>query len=95
MSMEGLMPAHKASLHITHNDHKSQYQSAAEWVEDMESCRADGHAYAEWISDEQMQKAIETDSIWTVQWYPDTPVGFCCLAGADLEAVLAAAREGQ
>lgn len=82
-------PRHEASLHLTHNDHKSYYLTVAQAI-------ADGdHGYSEdcWISPEQKQKAIETNECWTLQWYPDTPVGFCILSAADLDALLAAARD--
>lgn len=88
-SIEELMPNHAASLHITHNDHKGYYQTVAQSI-------ADGdHGYREedWISSEQKLKAIDADECWTVQWYPNTPVGFNILSGVDLESVLKAARE--
>ena len=81
----GPFPAHKAALHLTHNDHLSVYQTVAESIERGE------FGYHSWVSDEQKQKAIETNDCWFVQWYPDTPVGFCLLAAADLDVLLAAA----
>lgn len=83
-------PHHEASLHLTHNDHKSVYETAEQWIADN-----DERGFAEWISEEQKQKAIETDSIWTLQWYPNTPVGFNCLAAADLDLLLEAASAGE
>lgn len=82
-------PHHEASLHLTHNQHKAYYRTVKEMVEEGD------HGYAEddWVSPEQRQKAIETDECWTLQWYPHTPVGFCLLSAADLDVLLAAARE--
>ena len=83
-------PRHEASLHLTHNEHKSYYRTVAESV-------ADGdHGYDQrcWVSAEQMQKAIETNDCWTLQWYPDTPVGFCILSAADLNVLLEKAKNG-
>lgn len=84
------LPAHEAGLHLTHNVHKNYYRTVKELVEE------DDHGYAEddWVSPEQRQKAIETNECWTLQWYPHTPVGFCLLSAADLDVLLAAAREG-
>lgn len=45
-----------------------------------------------WISPEERQKAIDTNSWWTLQWYPETPVGFCIISASSLEALLAAAE---
>lgn len=81
-------PKHEASLHLTHNQHKAYYMTVAQSIEQ------DDHGYQEdcWVSQEQKQKAIDTNECWTIQWYPDTPVGFCILSAADLDALLIAAR---
>ena len=83
------LPRHKASLHMTHNEHKLYYQTVASSI-----ARGD-HGYTDncWVSQEQKQKAIDTDECWTLQWYPDTPVGFCILSAADLDALLDAAKK--
>lgn len=79
-------PRHKASLHLTHNQHKAYYRTVAESIEDGE------HGYDDWVSEEQKQKAIATNECWTLQWYPETPIGFCILAAADLDVLLEAAN---
>ena len=82
-------PRHEASMHLTHNDHKSYYQTVAQSIE------RDDHGYSAdcWVSEEQKQRAIETNDCWTLQWYPDTPVGFCILSAADLDVLLEKANE--
>lgn len=82
-------PAHKASLHLTHNQHKAYYRTVAEEIEGGE------HGMDCWVSDEQKQKAIATDECWTLQWYPETPIGFCILSAADLDVLLVAANAEQ
>ncbi len=80
-------PSHKAAMHIVHNDHLNGYLTVAESVEREEhGCRDE-----DWVSEEQKQKAIETNDFWYIQWYPDTPVGFYVLSAADLDVLLAAA----
>lgn len=79
------LPEHKAGLSLTHNEHRNYYQSAREAIAEWD----DG--YADWPPGE-MEKAIATDSIWVLHWYPNTPVGFNCVAASTLEAVLDAAR---
>lgn len=79
-------PPHKASLHLTHNQHLDYYHNVAQAIEDGD------HGMDRWVSDEQKQKAIATNDCWTLQWYPETPVGFCLLAAADLDVLLAAAN---
>ena len=77
-------PAHKASMHVTHNDHKNIYQSVAEWCDDNVD-------WVNWVSDAEKAKAIEMDSVWSIQWYPDTPVGFYVVAASTFEAAIEAA----
>lgn len=30
----------------------------------------------DWVSDEDRAKALAGNSVWSIQWYQDTPVGF-------------------
>lgn len=82
-------PSHEASLHLTHNEHKANYGTVEQAIRD------EYHGYDDdcWVSPEQKQKAIDTNDCWTLQWYPHTPVGFCILSAADLDVLLAAAKE--
>lgn len=75
-------PKHEASLHLTHNQHKSYYLTVQQMIDDKD------FGYAEWVSEEQKQKAIDINECWYIQWYPNTPVGFCILAAADLNILL-------
>jgi len=74
-------PKHEASLHLTHNQHKAYYETVEQYLSnyDLEDC---------WVSEEQKKKSLETQELWELQWYPDTPVGSYTLMGADLEEVL-------
>jgi hypothetical protein len=58
-----------------------------------QSIDLEDHGYTEdcWVSPEQMQKAIDTNECWFLQWYPETPIGFNILSAADLDVLLAAA----
>jgi hypothetical protein len=78
-------PKHKCGLHLTHNAHKDYYEPIAEYVQ---------HDYADCFKDEEEKKrAVDTDEIWEIQWYPNTPVGFNKVAAPTLEEVLALALE--
>lgn len=90
-ALTDLMPQHAASLHLTHNNHLACYLTVQQAIDDADF----GYTPNCWVSEEQKQKAIETNDCWFVQWYPNTPVGFCLLAGADLDVVLKAARESE
>ena len=81
---EAALPRHEASLIIEHQPHKAVYETVEGWIEEPFS-------YS-WPSEAEKQKAIDTNQVWTLQWYPDTPVGFYCVAAASLEAALKHAR---
>lgn len=88
-------PAHAASLSLTHNEHKDYYETVEKWEAGLKAAaNADGAGPVEfgWVSVEQRQKAIETDSVWVLHWYPHTPVGFNRLFACDLDVLLAAAN---
>lgn len=44
------------------------------------------------MSEEEKQKALDTGEIWTLQWYPETPVGFICVAASSLTVLLKAVK---
>ncbi len=67
--LRGLLVGDFASLTITLNEHKSSYCTMAEYEE------ATFYDRDDWVSDEERTKAIETDSVWCIQWYPHTPIG--------------------
>lgn len=70
-------PEHKCGLYLTHNEHLDLYQTVEQFTED-----SDG-----WVSTEEKKKAIATNELWQLQWYPDTPVGFYVLKASSLEAI--------
>ena len=77
-------PEHKAGLTLHHNDHKSVYDTAEDWIAENDWC--------DWEDDAAKQRAIDTDSIWTLRWYPNTPVGFNAVAAPTLEELFAVAN---
>lgn len=81
-------PKHEGGLSLKHNEFKGYYQTIEEAVSEAETYR-----HFDWVSPEQREKAIRTDSLWVLQWYPDTPVGFLALAASDLDVLLAAAQD--
>lgn len=70
------LPKHKCGLSITHNEHRNYRETAANWIADNEHC--------DWESEEAKQIAIDTDEIWVMHWYPETPVGFFAVAAPTL-----------
>jgi hypothetical protein len=76
-----IFPRH-LTLTLSHNDHKSNYMSVALHCECLQVSAAD------WVSEGQQRKAYETGEIWDLQWYPDTPVGFCRKLAADIDVLM-------
>lgn len=83
--LKDLLNGEHSHLHLTFNDHHANYMTAAE-------ADADGREFesVDWVSEEEHQKAIEQDSVWCLQWYPETPVGFYRIGASSLEALLPA-----
>ncbi len=78
------IPAHAAGATIQHNDHLGSYRTVAEQETDMPEW-FDGA----WVSEESRQFALEHNELWSVQWYPRSPVGFenvCAGRWADIMA---------
>jgi hypothetical protein len=75
------LPEHKCGLHLEHNVHKNYYETAESYIRD--------YGMHVWKDEASKQRAIDTDSIWTLQWYPDTPIGFYAIAAPTLEELLA------
>ena len=73
------LPEH-LSLTIEHNPHKTVYKSALEWFQDRESLDPDPD-----YSAEVKKQCIAQDSIWTIQYYPDTSQRFHFAVAPNLE----------
>jgi hypothetical protein len=78
------LPEHKASLSITHNQHKDYYQTVDEYINN----ELDPYEHYDFENKEQREKCVRTNEIWEMQWYPNTPVGFNSIAAPTLEELL-------
>ena len=79
-------PNHKCGLFLTHNEHRDYYQTVEAWL-------ADRNDHFTWKDEQSKRRAIESGEVWTLQWYPDTPIGFCIKSAADLDALMEAVNE--
>jgi len=66
-------------LYITHNEHRTNYESIEQYLKSGCMNRLKD------MNPEDVQKCIETDSIWEIQWYPRTPISFHWVGAATLE----------
>ena len=82
-------PDHKCGLYLTHNIHKDYYTTVAKLSADINRHEIDE---GDWGNDVEKTLALLLDEVWTLQWYPDTPIGSYSLAAYNLSALLEAAR---
>lgn len=75
-------PKHSCSLSLEHNPHKNNYQTVEAYCEFF--CADPEY----WISEENYKKACETDELWILQWYPDTPIGSYTVCADNLQDLL-------
>lgn len=69
---------------INYNHHSINYYNAKEWLE--EGHHGDVDCNDDFVSPEERQKAIDNNSIWSIQIYPNTPVGSYTVAASTLQA---------
>lgn len=83
-----------SSLTIGFNDdHACNYEDAESWHDNSGFYRGDREDRIDWASEDERMKAIRENSVWTIQWYPETPVGFCCVGASTFEAAARYALE--
>lgn len=78
------LPKHKCGLFLIHNEHKNYYESIVDLIKDEQDLFRDSVCRT---------RSIETDELWTLQWYPDTPAGFYKVAAPTLFELLEFALE--
>ena len=81
--LKELMSRCKAGVHLTVNEHRNYYQSAAQSLDELAQYECPPE-----ISDEVRQKMIETNTIINLHFYPNTPVGFYSIYHYDLDLAL-------
>lgn len=79
--LKDLISLCKCGVYVTVNEHRDVYMTALQAIEEYE---ANGGSVATDVRDGMMEK----DTIVTVQFYPDTPIGFYCVWHYDLDAAL-------
>lgn len=85
-----ILPKH-INLEIEHNPHKTDYETAEQYIKKMFSC--DCWDIKDFISEEDKAECVKNNDFWTLHWYPDTPVGFCTIIASTLEKALERAND--
>lgn len=73
----------KCSIGIEINEHLDYYQSIDTAIKEL--------LETESVSESEIAKIRQRETIINLQFYPETPIGFYRLIGSDLEEVLSAA----
>lgn len=73
------LPKH-VGMHISHNEHRLYYQTVEEYIAEQRNML--------WVPGDSRARAIASGELWSVQWYPDTPVGYCIVHGETLQEIL-------
>ncbi len=82
--LRSLLHGEYSSLTLSFNDeHACNYMSAAAWNDDS----GDEQRF-DFVSDEEREKALRDNSVWTLQWYPNTPVSFCMKSASSIGPLL-------
>lgn len=82
-------PDHKCQLMLMHNEHRNDYKTMEEYIRDDAEGPRDGLLE---LSEEEQARCIATNEIWTLRWYPDTPISFYFVAAPTLAELLTKAN---
>ena len=64
------------------DEHAINYASAQTYADEYGQYPNDDS----WPSPDEREKALKENSVWSIQWYPETPVGFCRVYASTFEA---------
>jgi len=78
------LPPHKCDLTITHNEHRSFYQTVEQRLKEIAGFGMD----VNWETSEMRARAIEADEMWEMRWYPDTPMSYIAVSAPTLPDLL-------
>ena len=79
--LKQLMVRCKCGVHLTVNEHRNIYETAAQALENLSD-------FARHVPPAVLAKIIETDTLIDLHFYPDTPIGFYKVLHYDLDAAL-------
>lgn len=75
------LPKRKCGLYLIYNQHRDVYETVEEFYD------------VDFVSPEEWDKAVAEDSVWVLQWYPNTPIDFHRIAASTLEAIEQALKD--
>ena len=95
LELRGLMKGKFSSLHISFNaDNGLNYQTVEQSILNDEA-KDENIRRHRFRSMDERQEAIDTNSLWELQWYPDTPIGSYSISAPTLPKLMAFLRAEQ
>ncbi len=85
-----LLPTHEAGLDLQHNPHKAYAQTVEDYITMSENVEDFDGAF---LSLDELRKSVETNELWVLFWYPESPAEYCFIAAATFEQLLKDADE--
>lgn len=84
---EKLLPNHECQLTLSHQPHKTCYETVEEYFRDNIDYNnlPEGTPDLEYCTENDRTACVATDQIWELHWYPNTPIGFHHFAAPTLE----------
>jgi hypothetical protein len=86
--LRGLLKGEFSQINISFNDHASHYETADQW---WANAGEYARGFADWVSDEERERALALNSVWLVQVYPNNPNGFVSFWASSFDAAAKAA----
>lgn len=71
----------KCGVHLEYRSRANSYETLKEMI-------GLTHHEKDFLSSEDLQKCIDTDQYWDLQFYPETPIGFYHKTGSDVDVLL-------
>ena len=84
--LKTLMDRCRCGVHLTINEHRNYYETAKQTLEELDTMECPPE-----IDPDVRRVMIETDTIVSLYFYPDTPVGSYAVYHYDVDAALALA----
>lgn len=84
--LEQILARCKCGVYFTANEHRDYHQSAEEWLNEYgeHGTRAQDHE----VTPEVLAEMVATDTVYVLQFYPNTPNGFHMLMDSNVERLL-------
>jgi len=83
----------EGGMAIYKNEHKASYVTVEDYLTNRYGTGI-GYEDDEWVSMEEKEKAIKTNTLWVIHVYPQTPIPSYVVAASSLDALIRFLKEG-